>query len=63
MKISLGKVKELAGDGIKYDKLKVAVDKAIDDMNGRFTDIEGSVMTKKDGTQWEFQNGKMIQVK
>ena len=67
--ISLSKVKELSKkatgteDGLSFDKVKAAVDKAIDDMNGRFTDIEGSVITKKDGTQWEFRNGKIVQIK
>ena len=53
MKISLGRVKELAneGDGIKYDKLKEAIDKAIDEMNGRFTGIAGSAITKKEETR------------
>ncbi len=26
----------------------------------RFSDIEGSVITKKDGSQYEFRNGKMV---
>ena len=26
----------------------------------RFSDIEGSVITKKDGSQWEFRNGEMV---
>ena len=28
--------------------------------NSRFSDIEGSVITKKDGSKWEFKNGKMV---
>ena len=67
--ISLSKVKKLSKkitgseNGLSYDKLKDAVDKVIDKIYGRFTDIEGSVITKKDGTKWEFRNGKMVQIK
>ena len=67
--ISLSKVKKLmkivcdSDAGLSFDELKIAVDKAINKMNERFTDIEGSVITKKDGTQWEFRNGEIIQIK
>lgn len=67
--ISLSKVKKLlkkisgSDAGLPFGKVKEVVDKAIDDMNERFTDIEGSVITKKDGTQWEFKNGVMVQIK
>lgn len=67
--ISLKKVKKLTQqvygfpDGLSFDKIKDVVDKTIDEMNGKFTDIEGSIITKKDGTQWEFRNGEIIQVK
>lgn len=31
--------------------------------NNRFNDIDGSVITKKDGSQYEFRNGKMVQIR
>ena len=31
--------------------------------SNRFTDIEGGVMTKKDGSKWEFRNGQMVCIK
>ncbi len=31
--------------------------------NNRFTDMEGSVFTKKDGSQYEFRNGKLVCIK
>ena len=67
--ISLSKVKKLykkvfgTDEGLPFDKLKDAVDRIINGINNRFNDIEGSVITKKDGTQWEFRDGKMIQIK
>lgn len=67
--ISLSKVKKLSkkvsgtDEALPFDKLKDAVDKVINSMNNRFNDIEGSVITKKDGTQWEFRDGKMVQIK
>ena len=67
--ISFAKVKKLmqqvsgSPDGLLFDKVKDAIDKAVNIVNARFTDIEGSVITKKDGTQWEFRNGELIQIK
>lgn len=31
--------------------------------NNRYSDIEGSVIIKKDGSQYEFKNGKMVCIK
>lgn len=63
--LSLNRLKQIEKYGVamSYDRIKENVDKIIDDMNSRFTDIEGSVITKKDGTQWEFRDGKMVQIK
>lgn len=67
--ISLSKVKKLmktvcgSDEGLAFNELKSAIDAAINKMYARFTDIEGSVITKKDGTQWEVRNGEMVQIK
>ena len=66
--ISLSKVKKLfkkvsgSENGVPFDELKLAVDRAINQMYGRFTDIDGSVFNKKDGTRWEVRGDKLVQI-
>lgn len=67
--ISLNKVKTLSDypEGLMFDELKDYVDRLIYKMErmntNRFTDIEGSVITKKDGSQYEFRDGKMVKIR
>ena len=67
--IGISKVRKLfkkvsgSENGVPFDELKLAVDRAINQMYGRFTDIDGSVFTQKDGTQWEVRGDKLVQIK
>ena len=67
--IGLSKVRKLfkkvygSENGVPFDELKLTVDRVINQIYGRFTDIDGSVFTKKDGTQWEVRGNKLVQIK